>query len=399
MEVVQLEVEETGLVIPKAESFGLEESSALNVKKMFQPMLDKMVELEVEFNKIMALPKESVEAQEAAAKLHKVYVSTRTGTKDIHDKLKKFSIDYGRYVDAFLNVQKFASAEKEEKLKEYKNYNEIQKKEALDKLNEEREAMLKPYMDGIPDGIILGAMQEDVWNSFFFAQKTMFEQRIERKRIEEEESIAAEKKAIEDQKIKDAEAARIKKELDAKNKQIEAEKKIREERAKMLAPYIIFIRDYNGMLGMEESVFKKELLEIKQAAEEHFKLEKEKAEKEFADKEKARLEKELADAALQKAEDEKKALDAKIAAEAKAKADKEAAEAKAKADAEEAEKKAKEDLLKSGDKSIIKDWIDSLSIKEIDSSAFQENSQAIVKEISEKFEAYKGWALKQLERI
>lgn len=399
MEVVQVEVEEKGLVIPKAADYGLEESSAQNVKAMFQPMLDKMVELEVEFNKIMALPKESSEAQQAATELHKVYVKTRTGTKAIHEKLKKFYLDGGRYVDAFLNVQKFASAEKEEKLEEYKNYYKIQQQLALDKLNEEREALIKPYMDGIPDGIILGAMQEDVWNSFFFAQKTMFEQRIERKRIEEEERVAAEKKAIEDQKIKDAEAARIKKELDAKNKQIEAEKKIREERAKMLAPYIIFIRDYNGMLSMEDSLFKKELLEIKQAAEEHFKLEKEKSDKEFADKEKARLEKELADAALKKAEDEKKALEAKIAAEAKAKADKEAAEAKAKADAEAAEKKAKEDLLKSGDKAIIKDWIDSLSIKEIDFSGFQENSQAIVKEISEKFEAYKGWAMKQLERI
>lgn len=397
MEVVQ--VEETGLVIPKAADYGLEESSAQNVKAMFQPMLDKMVEMEVEFNNIMALPKESLEAQQAATELHKVYVKTRTGTKAIHDKLKKFYLDGGRYVDAFLNVQKFASAEKEEKLEEYKNYYKIQQQLALDKLNEEREAMLKPYMDGIPDGIILGAMQEDVWNSFFFAQKTMFEQRIERKRIEEEERVADEKKAIEDQKKKDAEAARIKKELDAKNKQIEAEKKIREERAKMLAPYIIFIRDYNGMLGMEDSLFKKELLEIKQASAVHFRLEKEKSDKESAEKEKAILEKELADAALKKAEDEKKALEAKIAADAKAKADKEAAEAKAKSDAEAAEKKAKEDLLKSGDKAIIKDWIDSLSIKEIDSSEFQENSQAIVKEISDKFESYKAWAIKQLERI
>jgi hypothetical protein len=160
--------------------------------------------------------------------------------------------------------------------------------------------MIKPYMDGIPDGIVLGAMQEDVWNSFFFAQKTMYEQRIEQKRIEDDQRVAAEKKAIEDQKKKDAEALRIKKELDAKNKQIEAEKKIRDERAKEIAPYVIFIRDYNGMLGMEDSVFKKELLEIKKAAEEHFKFEKEKSEKEAAERDKARKEKELADAALKK---------------------------------------------------------------------------------------------------
>jgi len=399
MEVVKIELEEKGLVIPKASDYGLEETSAQNVKNMFQPMLDKMVELEVEFNKIMAMPKESAEAQQAATELHKVYVKTRTGTKAIHEKLKKFYLDGGRYVDAFLNVQKFASAEKEDKLEEYKNYYIIQQKEALDRLNTEREAMIKPYMDGIPDGIVLGAMQEDVWNSFFFAQKTMYEQRIEQKRIEDDQRVAAEKKAIEDQKKKDAEALRIKKELDAKNKQIEAEKKIRDERAKEIAPYVIFIRDYNGMLGMEDSVFKKELLEIKKAAEEHFKFEKEKSEKEAAERDKARKEKELADAALKKVAADKKALEDKIAKEAKEKADKEAAENKAKADAEAAEKKAKEDLLKSGDKAIIKDWIDSLSIKEIDSSAFQENSQAIVKEISDKFEAYKSWAIKQLERI
>lgn len=92
MEVVQVEVEEKGLVIPKAADYGLEESSAQNVKAMFQPMLDKMVELEVEFNKIMALPKESSEAQQAATELHKVYVKTRTGTKAIHEKLKSFTL-------------------------------------------------------------------------------------------------------------------------------------------------------------------------------------------------------------------------------------------------------------------------------------------------------------------
>lgn len=134
--------------------------------------------------------------------------------------------------------------EKEASFEEYKNYYIIQQKEVLDRLNTEREAMIKPYMDGIPDGIVLGAYAGRCLELLLFAQKTMYEQRIEQKRIEDDQRGCCWEKFIEDQKKKDAGVLRIKKELDAKNKQIEAEKKIRDERAKEIAPYVIFIRDY-----------------------------------------------------------------------------------------------------------------------------------------------------------
>jgi hypothetical protein len=49
--------------------FGLEESKAANIAAQFQPMLDKMVELEKEYNEVINLPIEATETAKKAKEL------------------------------------------------------------------------------------------------------------------------------------------------------------------------------------------------------------------------------------------------------------------------------------------------------------------------------------------
>ncbi|HDZ15599.1 MAG TPA: hypothetical protein ENH60_11990, partial [Pricia sp.] len=63
----------------KGSDFGLEEAKAKEIKAMFQPVLDKMVELEKEFNTLTKGEISKELCLEAKA-LRLKYVKVRTGT-------------------------------------------------------------------------------------------------------------------------------------------------------------------------------------------------------------------------------------------------------------------------------------------------------------------------------
>ena len=69
--------------------YGLEETKATQISEMFKPMLDKMVELEGEYNEVVALEVDA-DAVDRAKELRLRYVKIRTGTAAIHKDLKAF---------------------------------------------------------------------------------------------------------------------------------------------------------------------------------------------------------------------------------------------------------------------------------------------------------------------
>ena len=97
--------------------YGLEESKATQIAAQFQPMLEKMQELEIEFNAVICMdsgPEKVAAAKECRMK----YVKVRTGTAEIHKGQKAFYLAGGRYVDGWKNAQIFASQGNEDKLSE-----------------------------------------------------------------------------------------------------------------------------------------------------------------------------------------------------------------------------------------------------------------------------------------
>ena len=217
---------EQTLVKIDPKQFGLEESKAADIAAQFQPMLDKMVELEKEYNEVIQLPIE--EAAKPAKELRLKYVKIRTGTAAIHKAQKEFYLAGGRFVDGWKNAQLFASQGIEDKLQSIEDYAANKERERIAALQEERQSALIEFeMLDVPN---LGSMADDVWKSFYIGAKTQYIARIEAERIAEEQRLAEiEAKRIEDERIRKenellkAQAEQATRELEAERKRIQAE--------------------------------------------------------------------------------------------------------------------------------------------------------------------------------
>ena len=341
-------LEKKQLVKINPSEYGLSESKAQQIAAQFQPMLDKMAELEEEYNEIIKLPIESPATAALAKELRLKYVKVRTGTAEIHKTQKAFYLAGGRFVDGWKNAQLFASEGIEAKLESIEKYAANLEKERIAKLQSEREAQLSQYGVENISSLNLGAMTDAIWNNFLTGTKTNYEAKIEAERKAEADRIAKEKADRAEREAQRLENERLKKEAEEKEKLRIAEK------AK---------------------------------ADAILKAEREKADKLLeAQLAQAAKEKAIADAKLKAANEERE----KLQREAKERQD-----AIDKADRERiaAEKKA----AKAPDKVKLTAWVNSISINEITVSAPE--SIQVAATITEKFNAFKAWAKTQIETI
>lgn len=335
--------------------FGVEESKAQQIAEQFKPMLDKMVELEAEYNEVLKLdiddPMTTFKAKEVRLK----YVKVRTGTAAIHKAQKDFYLQAGRFVDGWKNAQLFASQGIEEKLSAIELHYENKEKARIAALNEARLNELKQFeFDG--SQMNLGSMDEAVWTNFLSGTKLQYEAK------------KAEEKKIELAKI------------EAENAAIRERARIEEENKKLKA----------------EAKAKEKALEIERA----------KAKKELEAKEALRLaEQKKADALL---ETQRKQAEAKLKKEREAKEKIEAElrakqEVERKAEAEkQAEIKAKQladaKALKAPDKDKLIAWINNVSLSETLELKSNE-SVTVAANIQLKFDAFKNWANEQINNL
>lgn len=205
-----------------ASDYGLEESKASEIKAMFLPMLEKMEELENQYNEIL---KQEInpETCQAAKDLRLSYVKVRTGTAEIHKNLKIFYLNGGRFVDAFKNTQAFASGEKEKTLKNIEDFFENQKRERIEKLRIDRFALIKPYTEIEPLG--LGYMEQVVFDNLLQGFKIAYEIKIAAEKKAEEDHIAKEKADAEEREKQRLENIRLKIEIEERKRIAEIERK------------------------------------------------------------------------------------------------------------------------------------------------------------------------------
>lgn len=219
----------TELVKINASDYGLEESKAAEIKAMFLPMLNKMDELETHYNDIL---KQEInpETCQMAKDLRMVYVKTRTGTADIHKKMKAFYLAGGRYVDAFKNIQEAASGEKEKTLKAIEDHFENMERERTEKLRVTRLEMLKSYTEIEP--LALGHMEQAVFDNLLAGFKLAYETQKAAEKKAEEDRIAQAKAEAEAREQQRLENIRLKEEAIEKECLAEIERK---KQAKLLA--------------------------------------------------------------------------------------------------------------------------------------------------------------------
>jgi hypothetical protein len=332
--------------------FGIEDSKAADIAAQFQPMLDKMVELETSYNEVIQMPVEERETAKKARELRLKYMKIRTATLDIHKKQKAFYLAGGKFVDGWKNAQHFASMGKEEKLEEIEKYAENLEKQRIADLQKSREEQLQPYGVENVETLNLGVMPDSVWDNFLAGTITNYNAKIQA----EKDAAEAEKKRLQEEEAERErirlENERLRKEAEEREKQIEQEKAalkaIRDARTAELMPYVVFIRDFNGMLDMDEESYQKEFADIKQGAEAQWEADRQKEAEE-----EAKRQAEIENQRKKNIEEGKKRKEAE---EKAAKLQKEIDDRKKK---EEEEAAAKEAELGKGDKakmeSLIKD--------------------------------------------
>lgn len=354
-------------------TYGIEESKAADISAVFKPMLDKMVELEKEYNEVVALPIESASQQAKALRLK--YVKVRTGTEKIHKDQKEFYLKGGRFVDGWKNAQLFASQGIEAKLQEIEDYAANKEKERIAALQLERETALTPYEVENVATLRLGEMAETVWANFLAGTKSGWEAKKEAERIAEETRLAeieAEKARIEAQRV---ENERLKQEAEERERVLAEERSKAEQEAREAAEKLEAERK------AAETVLAAERLEAARLA----KIEVDKKAAEIAKIEEAnRIVREKAAVELAA----QQAAAKKVADELQARKD---AEAKADAERLAAEKKA----AKAPDKDKLKAFVSAIQLPAIPELSTPE-ANTVLAELRSKFTAYINWANTQI---
>ena len=222
--------EQTALVMTGTDEFALEKNIAIEIAERFLPNIDATKALNKEFQEVIAKEINEETVKEAKT-LRLQYVKLRTGTAAIHKTEKNAFLNGGRFVDSCKSVQLLNGEPCETKLKEIETHFETMRKEAVRKLQVEREAYLVEYgVEVFPS--LLGEMEQDVWDNYINGVKLNFEAKkkaaadAEALLLKQEEEAKAEQERIrlENEKLK-AEAVK----RDAKAK---AEEKAREATAK-----------------------------------------------------------------------------------------------------------------------------------------------------------------------
>lgn len=212
-----------------AADYGLEENKAKQISDMFKPMLDKMTELEVQYNEVIKRPMEP-ETMQMAKDLRLAYVKVRTGTAAIHKELKSFYLQGGRFVDGWKNAQLMASQGIEEKLKSIEDHFFNIRAREVKELQEKRTIELQKYgLEVFP--IELGLMDVDIWNNYLSGVKLNYEAQNEAvAKAEKERLEAIEKERAEQERIrKENEQLKKERELKERQEQIEREQREKEE--------------------------------------------------------------------------------------------------------------------------------------------------------------------------
>ena len=262
--------------------YGLESTKAQQISDMFVPMLNKMTDLESEYNDIISLPIDEKTCG-LAKDLRVKYSKIRTSTAAIHKDLKAFYLKGGRFVDGWKNAQKMASDGIEKKLLSIEKHFENIKKEKQTLLRAERLKELEKY-DYTITTPFLGEMEESVWVLMIKSIKTDYEDKFEaeKKAIElkkEQERAEAEKriKIQEENRLLKIRADEKQAEID--KQQVEIDRIKREEQIKLQAEIDKQQADLDK--GDKEKIV--DLIDDLNKVSKKFKFESEKNKKMFSD--------------------------------------------------------------------------------------------------------------------
>lgn len=354
----------------KPEIFGLELSKAQEMTSGLSTTLAEREVLKNAYIDVIGL-EITTDTLPTFKELRLKIVKNRTqGIEKWHKENKAFYLAGGRFVDAIKNKEIVVNEEMESKLLEAEKFFENQEKEKARLINESRIERLKTYVEDTTS-LDFAPMSDEDFDDYLLGKKTRFENE-QKEREAEALRIETERLAeIERQKGIEIENAKLKAEVDAKEK-------IRKERGVKMQPYMVYIRDYNKLLEMSDIDFEKEIKAIHKGAMDDMKYQAEKLQAE---------EKERNAEAKRKQQEFEKAAEIRLKEEIAKKAENDCL-AKIEAEKLEAEKLSKAPIKKQ-----LTIWVDNFSIPV---SEIKHEKRI---EIEEKFFAFKKWAKSEIDKL
>jgi len=213
--------------------YGLQESKAKDIEKMYLPMIEMLSNMEAEFNELVSKEVTKtlvVESKALRIRIAKVRINANHARQDA----KAEFLRAGNAIQGAYNTLEYAVKSKEEKLMAIEKHFENLEKQRIEQLQGERSLLLQKYTPDMAPGF-LGAMDDDVWDNYLVGVKANYNARIEAERIAEEQRIAKEKAEIAERKRIADENIKLKKEAALKEKQRIADEKERQRLAKIQA--------------------------------------------------------------------------------------------------------------------------------------------------------------------
>lgn len=287
---------------------GLEISTREAIQKAFLPFAEQFAEWKEKAKEIVVTDISETDKMKAAGEARKAIKKIRTGADAVRKSLKEDSLKYGKAVQEVYNKIESEATPIEEHLEKQEKFKELEEARQRQILIAERMDLLKDFPNVTSEMVI--NLDEDNFQVFLSGLLDQKSKREEAERKEQEE--AAERLRIveltrerrsglmekglwvyldaEDQvqnfgampeedfkayidkaEILRAEEAKRRAEVEAENERLRKEAEEKQKRNEIrngeLRPYIVFIRDYNTLVNMEESEYQKEFSEIKKGAE------------------------------------------------------------------------------------------------------------------------------------
>ena len=357
----------TNELVLNASSYGIEESKAKQLEKVFVPMVEKFKELEEQYNEVLANKVITKEVCSDAKIVRNRYVKVRTGADEIHRIAKANVLVESRAIDGLRNIIKYAVNAHENSLLDVEKHFERLETEKLDKLREQRNIILEKYdiNPGVGDPAL---MSEDVWNHYIKSVIADFNTKLVAEKKAKEERIAKEIAEIEEQKRIKAENERLKKEAELKKIADEKEEKDRQRLAKIEADKRA--KEDKARLELEEKNRKIQEAKEQKARDEAYKLIRKEREAKEKIQAELRAKKETEQLELIRIEKEKKA------------------------------KEEEERLLSLAPiKDKLKRWINETEIKDPTEYDMDKETFAKVEDIMLKFNSFKTWAKLEIDKI
>ncbi len=341
-----------------------------DILQQFAPFFYELAKIKKDYSEIKSFDNPDSEDSLKANEIRKRIVKVRTSSERLKDETGKDYHTVHKMITSANTLINTACKMDESTLEKVVKHVEIQEENRLKQLLIERTEILVPYGFNPDDIIGLEKMTEDVFAMFLAGAKKSHEDRV-----------AAEKQKHEDELLAKQEAEKNRLENERLKKEQQEKDLIRKKRNDELRPYIVFIRDYNAVLDMDEQTYAKELADIKIAAEQQWQD----------------------DARRREIENEKMLEAEQLAAKLKAKEDAEAAEIKRKALEEKRITDEKLAAAKAPDKeklmSLILSLTKSIDEKMNDMELTSDEAKKINLEIIAKYSGFIKWALTQIETL